>query len=374
MVFVRNWFKMPADPYFPPDLEKLGFRINVKGQIVHSETGKLYEYFISDNERVNEVHKEAVRECTREVLTKDLEQYQVKELFLEGVDGAKIQELKPPNDHVKIYVTDPDILKLKSDVVVIVPERSQELGVWNYRHVLTDGGIVSGTALGLVEKLQETNLRDGQDATKEECRAVLGRKLADADYAQMLATHEEWPDKLKERVRISEAGVKGLTTEEVESAVVVPGVVILNPGQLIYSWKMEKSVSVNTWKAQSQDHAEADQFETRPEFDHKPGDLRDPCEGHEDGSFAVRLDWSKVPGHGSAQEHVETVLERVLPQLVPDNTRIWIVGISDGAEMLVNYMEAKLTEPGRDKIIPGRKVKAIALMNSTHWSDNVSSP
>jgi hypothetical protein len=52
---------LPIDPVFPTNIEALGFNINHKHQlrrIVDSE--KLFEYKVTNNERYNEKHKEAV--------------------------------------------------------------------------------------------------------------------------------------------------------------------------------------------------------------------------------------------------------------------------------------------------------------------------
>lgn len=52
---------LPKDPSFPRDLDGLGYFVNENDQIrMTKDHGRKFEYRINKNERVNELHKEAM--------------------------------------------------------------------------------------------------------------------------------------------------------------------------------------------------------------------------------------------------------------------------------------------------------------------------
>lgn len=129
----------------------------------------------------------------------------------------------------------------------------------------------------------------------------------------------------------------------------IPGIIVLNSGQLVYSHQLKKNVSEKGFLAQPR----KDALEEQAAIDDK---------------------WNRVPGHKNPQEHVNTMLERVIPKLTNSGVRIWLIGVSDGAENLIQYMDGRLSKDDLKMIIPSRTVKAMALMHPTHNADQVSLP
>ena len=97
---------------------------------------------------------------------------------------------KPKGPSVPIFVTRQDILKAKKSIIVIINERMQDLGVWAWRSVCTDGFDI-GSSVGTVKNVK-------------------------------LRYHGS----------------------EVE-----PGVVVLNPGQYFYSYTKKQAMSHESWEA-----------------------------------------------------------------------------------------------------------------------------
>ena len=57
-MFRRKQNALPADPVFPPDLEKLGFFVNSEDQVrsIRNPERK-FQYHVNRNERWDQVHK-----------------------------------------------------------------------------------------------------------------------------------------------------------------------------------------------------------------------------------------------------------------------------------------------------------------------------
>ena len=125
---------------------------------------------------------------------------------------------------------------------------------------------------------------------------------------------------------------------------VVPGLVILNPGQLLYSHEYNTAMTQVTWMARD-----------------KPSAVSD--------FYKVHKEHNRIPGHKSSEEHLETVFEHVLPQLLRDDARMWIVGITDGAENFIKYMDAKYVADCNATIC--NAVQAMAFMEPTHVAEMV---
>lgn len=127
----------------------------------------------------------------------------------------------------------------------------------------------------------------------------------------------------------------------------VPGVIILNPGQLLYSPKLNECMTQATWMA-------------RPKF------------SGIGSNYKVVEEHNRIPGHTTPYEHVDTMFEHVIPQLVGNAKRFWIIGIADGAEHFINYMDSKLAEDHTAKI--GGLVTAMVFMEPTHQPNKLQSP
>lgn len=168
-MFVRNWEGIPDATNYPADLEKLGFHFNLQGQLVDGND-KFVEYHVSGDGEANERRKEAFHECVRQNVKGRLVAYNIKEIYLTGEEGTDVKGRKPNGPHVNILATDLAPLGSKSDVVIVIGERKQDLGVFSYRDLLGTPGVERGSAAGLVEKLKRIDLRGEELQVSEEMR------------------------------------------------------------------------------------------------------------------------------------------------------------------------------------------------------------
>ncbi|PYI07261.1 hypothetical protein BO78DRAFT_429075 [Aspergillus sclerotiicarbonarius CBS 121057] len=135
-VFTRK--DLPADPIFPADLKKLGYSINDNDQIRKiSDPEKEFQYKINKHERWNDMQREAMNTCIRNIVSSRLRDLGLVTLRLPLT-------AKPTDPHVPILVS--KNISSASRVIVVFGEPVQDLGIWAYRTVGQEG-IDAGSAV-----------------------------------------------------------------------------------------------------------------------------------------------------------------------------------------------------------------------------------
>lgn len=135
----------------------------------------------------------------------------------------------------------------------------------------------------------------------------------------------------------SSASVNSTASTRIEGGVDAPGVIILNPGQLLFSHLENKCMTWATWNARTRSTALSK-------------------------SFQVHNVINRIRGHTNADEHVATVFDNVLPQLVNRAARVHVVAITDGAERFVKWFDRALDE--EESI--AHQVDAMVFSEPTH--------
>ncbi|KAI9929242.1 hypothetical protein ASPWEDRAFT_103510 [Aspergillus wentii DTO 134E9] len=137
-MFVFRREDLPPDAEFPANLEKLGYFINEKDQIRKiSDPEQEFQFKINRNARYNEVHREMMNTCIRTIVSSRLQDL--------GLTTLRLPLSSTPNDpHVPIWVS-PN-LSTASRIVVVFGEPNQDLGIWAYRSIGTQG-IHAGSAV-----------------------------------------------------------------------------------------------------------------------------------------------------------------------------------------------------------------------------------
>ncbi|KAK3695923.1 hypothetical protein LTR37_018278 [Vermiconidia calcicola] len=321
-MFVRTNVELPVDATSETTLIELGYKLNDKGQFVKfhtsSSTPSFFEFFVSDSESRNEENREKMHEAARNVVMQMLEKLGVRETFLWGEDGAEISDAKPTAPHVTILTTELAELKNKKDVVVVIGDHNADAGIWAYRHFLGEGGVDGGSAVGLVKKLESVGL---------EGYLAKDFKKYTTDYEARHAFEKDYPTK---------------AVEEED----VPGMIILNPGQLLYSPKKNKSMTYASWRARE-----------------RPTALS--------ASYVIDPISNRVAGHGTADEHIDTVLTHVVSNIVGPDAKLYVVCVSDGAERFVKWMDHAFEAEHLNPIT--HMTSAVVLMESTHEHKGIKS-
>ncbi|KAL9619642.1 MAG: hypothetical protein Q9160_005748 [Pyrenula sp. 1 TL-2023] len=258
-MFRRLSNSLPPDPAFPDDIEKLGYFINDHDQIrMISEPKSGFKYVISKNDRVNDNHKEAMNACIRRIVLSRLHDLSLQTLPLPF--GST-----PEQPHIPI-LTSPNLPRA-SRIILVLGDTVQDLGIFAYRMMVQS--INTGCAV---------------------------------DFAQdALSTP-------------SPADSNTVSEGEV-------GMVIGNPGQLIWSNIERCAMTHATWRTLPRKSAM-----------HPPA--------------TIDQNRNRVPGHETVEAHVSSIFEQVLssPQLANPNAKISVIALEVTARVLVQYLASNWTK------------------------------
>ncbi|EFW16625.1 hypothetical protein D8B26_001381 [Coccidioides posadasii str. Silveira] len=275
IMFVFRKESLPGDVVFPTDLKQLGYFINDNDQIrMIIDPEQKFLYRINANDRYNEMQKESMNACIREIVLSRLRNLGLEILRLPI--GAS-----PKSQHVPILVT--PSLEIQSRVIVVFGEPVQDLGIWAYRTV-GDEGVNVGSAVNFA-------------------KAVIGD-----------------PEESKDAQRDRETSP-------------APGLILTNPGQLVWYCNGERAVSLPTWHAIPRQHAVSPPMKM----------------SHH----------NKIPENGNWQEHITYVFEEVLGKMVPETAKIDIIGLAEGGLGAIRYLAEhwQTWQP---------RISAICLTNPLH--------
>ncbi|CAD6585557.1 MAG: hypothetical protein ASARMPRED_002192 [Alectoria sarmentosa] len=244
-MFRRLSSSLPKDPEFPADLEKLGYYINGKDQIRSiAHPDEEFNFFISKNERVREMQREALDTCIRRELSARFE--------ASGLNVTRLPLDAGPSDPHTPILTSSNLATARR-LIVYFGESMQDLGIFAHR-IIGQDSIASGSALDFVHAIQS---REGS-----------------ADTA----------------------------------------IVIANLGQLVWYRRGQRAMTIASWNA-------------LPRRTGVGNPMRiDPVK-------------NRIPGNGNTKEHVQSVFEEVLGKLARQDAVINLIGLGEGAEEAVGYLE-----------------------------------
>jgi hypothetical protein len=250
--------------------------------------------------------------CQREEVLKRISALGIKQLYLPALTNTK-----PDEPHVPILAPRAEILRTRKRVIVLINDDThQDLGVLAYRELQRDGGINGGSIVNF--------LKD-----------IVTRNEVDVDVIQKFAKDG--------------AGV--------EADDQVPGVIVLNTAQLLYSHKFNKALSNRSWIALP-----------------RKSIIHDPVRVHPVENY--------VKGHSTPQEHIRSVFDSVITNaaFVAPNAEVYVVAIQNGVEALLDVLNQDFWKYGgritamaivhsemRNAQITDPALKAFLHMRTRHW-------
>ncbi len=204
-------------------------------------------------------------------MNKRLEALGIKRVYL-----PEFSTVKPTGPHIPILAPPVHILKQRKRIIVLVNDSSQDLGILAYRQLQYDLGINGGSVVNFAKEIIS---RSAVDDVTDNHPSVFddGFKIAQDDNA--------------------------------------PALIVMNTGQLLYSHKFNKSMTIRSWSAMP-----------------RKSSAHDMVRIHEQEN--------RVTGHRNPKEHVQSVFEDVLcnPDRVAPDAEIYMIGIQSGAEDIINVM------------------------------------
>ncbi|KAK4495513.1 hypothetical protein PRZ48_013845 [Zasmidium cellare] len=281
--------KPPPMENYALELGELGFQLHDDGQIRSIHTDKHFDYFFTEDEVTNDRRKEAVHDAVRRLVAEELAKYDIVPVNVAG------KEVGVQGKSVTLLATQLGKLSMKKDVIVVVGEAGgggsgQDAGVWAYRSLMREGGLQKGSAVGLAEMLRKMGKEGG----------------------------------------VEEAGM-----------------VILNPGQLLYSHEENKAMSQTTWMAR----AKKTSLSAGYEVDEK---------------------YNQVEMHTTAKEHIRTVLGHILPKLLDDKARVHMLCVGESVKDTIDYLDELFTTNPDDEGLTA-KLQSIVLIAPNHNHEEIQS-
>lgn len=302
---------LPQDPVFPADLKELGcvsqlslcgyihpgmmrcedarvnffpervgfvdsYFVNDQDEVKSiADPTKDFTYYINKNERYNERQREAMnsmfvpaRSLIRDEAFSDTGGLHVipaciRQLVLQRLDDLGIRTLPlpigTPSDKAHIPILASSNLPEKKRIILVFNEVMQDLGIWSYRTISRGGaGAISrGSAVELAKRLH-------------------GYATSPSDQSS-------------------------------------PGLVIANPGQLLWWRGGKKAVSFVTWHSL-------------------------PRKSAVHGPMRIDEVKNRVPGNEDWEKHVQYMFNEVMAKVTDEDVLIDVVGLSDGGYEALKFL------------------------------------
>jgi hypothetical protein len=274
---------LPKDADYPRDLNKLGFFVNDKDQIKYTSFPKdPFRWNITTNDRYNDCHQQSVKSCISNEIIDRLYKLGVEQVWLPDLNTSKPASKTGPT--MPILTTEPIKLKNAKRIVVIVNRTTEDLGIWSWKIARGDEGIEAGTILSFVKDMQARAKANGVD---------------EADIA----------------------------------------ILMLNPGQLLYSYKHHEAMTTSSW-----------QNMTRPSALHM--------------APVVDEQANRTEGNSTSEEHLRWVMKNVVDDedWVARDAQLFFIGVGDGGMELLQMLDEECkSRLQSDPVLPANKLHRVKL-------------
>jgi hypothetical protein len=305
MVFRRTYTDIPQDADFPEDLAKLGFKINIGRHVVEIEDPKqFFQYNKYEKKKTNQKRYNAVQKAVRAEVYKHLATIGLQSWYLTAGNDDESHYLvpyKPAGPSLRILSTPRFSRSENKDLYLIVPDSKQELAIWSRQTLLTEGGLIAGSAMGLAHKLR----------TPPHQVESLNRPKTEENKELDLAA-----------------------------------VIILNPGEPLFSHQSEDCMSSATWHDRAHEHGFSDQYKVTDEH-------------------------NRIPGHRDSLEHVMRAFRGCLQNIVGYDTKMNIITIGNGSEGILLTLDHLLQNPITANNLLALQI-SISMIQPSHNEDIVT--
>ncbi|KAL5425913.1 hypothetical protein PMIN05_011823 [Paraphaeosphaeria minitans] len=338
-MFRRQESTLDPDAKYPADLEKLGYFVDKNGCFRRIDAPELFfDFYYTNNDRHNEVRGEAMRVCQRREVMSRLSALGLKQLYLPTLTSNK-----PKGPHVPILAPVASVLKTRKRIIVIINDDTyQDLGILAYRELQREGGVNTGSVI---------NFAKGKQATRHKWIGSIAASGLNSFSFVGLVNRAQANTDISLGEKLAKDGAR------IEKDEHIPGLIVLNAGQLLYSHKLNKALSNRSWTAL-----------TRKSITH------DPVQIHEVEN--------RVEGHRTAAEHIKTVFDTVIknPNFVHPEAEVYVIAIENGVESLLEVLNkdfsgsadritalAAVQSPVGGHQIHNPDVKTFLFTRARHW-------
>lgn len=208
---------------------------------------------------------------------------------------------KPVAPHIPIIATPAKALRTRQRVVIVINDEFQDLGILSCQALEDEAGLKGGSVVALVEELLNS-----------------ARSMS---------------------IGAEEAGTASDGVGENSS---IPGLIVLNPGQLLYSHSRNEAMSTRAWRARNV-----------ASIAHPP---------------VVMDKTNYVPGNETPEQHVAFVFNEVIAnaRFVHPDAELYIIGMQARGDLVLAYLNKNWSKWAQ-------RIKAIALTEPRHLSSSITS-
>ena len=206
--------------------------------------------------------------------------------------------------HVSILCHPPGVLRRRKRILIVINDIHQDLGVWSYRYLGREGGgLVEGTAVGIAADLLKRSI----------CKVKSGEVDSRVDKSN---EHEDeyqpsFKRKAEETKSINARQLSRLRTalqanEDLEGqssdSQQLWGIIVLNPGQFLFSHSLSSAISHASWNALP-----------------RPSAVHPPVRKGFEANF--------VTGNSTPEEHIKFVFENVIgnSSIVAPDAELYVI-------------------------------------------------
>lgn len=182
---------------------------------------------------------------------------------------------KPDGPHIAILVSQPEKLKMRKRVVVLINDSTQDLGILSYQKLQGDRGLNGGSVVSFMKEIITSRLH-------QPSRRRIG-----------------FLDKL----------------DEFKDNINAPGLIVMNTGQMLYSHKFNETKTMRSWSAMPRKSIVHDMIRIHEEYNR--------VENHRNPQEHIKTVFDDVLLNA----------DRVSP-----DAEIYVVGIEDGGDNMLRLL------------------------------------
>ncbi|KAK8156011.1 hypothetical protein IWX90DRAFT_480974 [Phyllosticta citrichinensis] len=326
---------MPQDPHYKADLKELGYFIDDNSVIKTIRPPHFYyTYWISNNERVNDAFRDAMHECILREIRERMAALGVPLLYVPLMSPDK-----PQNEPATpILITNQQDLKKRKRIIIVINDDFQDLGMWAYRIASKEGGVEAGSLVSLAKAMQATQVAHfeklkglgpktpGVGGSQDAPAGDMERRVTEAVVAQAPNMNGSEGTKIDNMPKTDGTG-EGEKPAPVDTSNApfkipedwqTPGLVVLNPGQLLYSHRLDKSMTRQSWNSQPRKTA------------------MHPVPGYD-------TEFNTIPGNRTVAEHVKFVFDNIInnPEWVSRDANVYIIGNGNGGDAVLDFLDSE---------------------------------
>lgn len=215
--------------------------------------------------------------CSRAEVIERVSKLGIRQLYL-----PQFSTTKPNGPHIPILTPPLETLKARKRIIVVINDTVQDLGILAYRQLQRELGVNGGSVVNFAKEMIK--------------RSAVTNDTEKSDIS----------------TSIFHDGAGAMDDSE------IPGLIVMNTGQLLYSHKYKRAMTIRSWYALPRKSIAHDHIRI-----------------HDQENY--------VEGHRTSTEHIKTVFDELLcnPDRIATEAEVYVIAIEGGVD---NVLEVFRTD------------------------------